>query len=86
MKPKILLVDDEESIRYTFEAFLSEEGYSVISADSYNAALALMRVNHFDLMYVDIVLEGRSGIDLLKKGSGNRDERAGYHDYRYAQH
>ena len=35
MKPHILVVDDEESIRYTFEAFLSEEGYSVSSAADY---------------------------------------------------
>jgi two-component system response regulator HydG len=66
MEPKILVVDDEESIRYTFNIFLSEEGYAVTGTATYDEALSLMRETDFDLMYVDIVLEGRTGIDLLK--------------------
>ena len=66
MNAEILVVDDEESIRYTFNVFLSEEGYTVTGAASYDEAASLMRENDFDLMYVDIVMEGRSGIDLLK--------------------
>ena len=34
MPPNILVVDDEESIRYTFDAFLSEEGYEAQTAAS----------------------------------------------------
>jgi PAS domain S-box-containing protein len=66
MNAEILVVDDEESIRYTFNVFLSEEGYTVTGAASYDEAASLMRENDFDLMYVDIVMEGRNGIDLLK--------------------
>jgi PAS domain S-box-containing protein len=66
MDEKILIVDDEESIRYTFNVFLSEQGYAVSGAASYDEAVSLMREDDFDLMYVDIVMEGKSGIDLLK--------------------
>jgi PAS domain S-box-containing protein len=67
MKAEILIVDDEESIRYTFSVFLSEEGYAVTTATSYEEAVSLLQKTDFDLMYVDIVMEGKSGIDLLKK-------------------
>jgi two-component system response regulator HydG len=66
MQAKILVVDDEESIRYTFSIFLSEEGYAVTCAVGYDDAVSLMQETEFDLMYVDIVLEGKTGIDLLK--------------------
>ena len=67
MKAKILVVDDEESIRYTFWFFLSEEGYGVTGAANYDEAVSLILERHFDLIFVDIVMEGKSGMDLLKK-------------------
>ena len=63
---KILVVDDEESIRFTFRNFLEEEGHKTITAASYEEGMAFLREMEFDLVYVDIVLEGRSGIDLLR--------------------
>ena len=42
MKAKILVVDDEESIRFTFNIFLSEDGYEVGTAAGYEEALALI--------------------------------------------
>jgi len=65
--PRILVVDDEESIRYTFRLFLSEEGYTVSVAADCDAGIALMREQDFDLIFADIILPGRSGIDLLKE-------------------
>lgn len=62
---KILIVDDEESIRYTFKSFLADEGHEVVSAPDYDAALDRIRKDSFDLIFMDIVLGGKSGIDLL---------------------
>ncbi|MGB8336351.1 MAG: sigma 54-interacting transcriptional regulator [Desulfobacterales bacterium] len=67
MQPHILVVDDEESIRYTFEAFLSEEGYAVSTAADSNEGIALLREKDIDLVFADIILPGRTGIDLLKE-------------------
>ncbi len=63
----ILIVDDEESLRLTFQMFLIRDGYgSVLTAPSYDEALLLLKNNHFDLIISDIVLQGSSGIDLLR--------------------
>jgi len=66
MPQHILVVDDEESIRFTFETFLSEEGYRVSSAADCEEGIALLAGNDFDLIFADIILPGKSGIDLLK--------------------
>lgn len=66
-KPRVLVVDDEESIRLTFEIFLSEAGYWVETASNYQEALAVIQDNGFDLIFLDIILRRRSGIDLLRE-------------------
>ena len=66
MESQILVVDDEESIRYTFNEFLSEQGYAVTCAASYDEAASQLGKTDFDLIYADIVLEGKTGIDLLR--------------------
>jgi PAS domain S-box-containing protein len=65
MNGKILIVDDEKSIRYTFTTFLSDQGYEVSSAEDFDTGLALLSTVDFDLIYADIILEGKSGIDFL---------------------
>ena len=70
MKPRILVVDDEESIRFTFKVFLHESGHRVTTAETYDAALELIKTAEFDLIFVDIVLDRQSGIDILK-AAGN---------------
>jgi two-component system response regulator HydG len=66
-KPRILIIDDEESIRYSFEIFLTEAGYTVITAGSYKEALARISEINFDLIFIDIILGVRSGIDVLRE-------------------
>ncbi|RJP51554.1 MAG: response regulator, partial [Anaerolineaceae bacterium] len=65
---RILLVDDEESLRLTFEMFLSRSGYGpVVSVSSYDEAIDALEHHDFDLIISDIVLEGASGMDLLRR-------------------
>ena len=66
MPERILVVDDEESIRFTFEIFLREEGYEVSCAPSFEEALILLE-DGFDLVFTDIVLAGGNGVDLLRR-------------------
>ncbi len=64
----ILIVDDEASIRLTFEMFLTREGYGpIITASTLSEALAAIKEHEFDLIISDIVLEGERGTDLLCK-------------------
>lgn len=65
MKPRILVVDDEESIRFTFDTFLTNDGYDVSCADGFEAAIELLREAPPDIVISDIILGDRSGLDLL---------------------
>ena len=65
-RPKILVIDDEESIRFTFENFLVDEGYSVSIARDYSEALARLDETEFDLIFADIILGGKTGIDVIR--------------------
>ncbi|MEJ2700051.1 MAG: response regulator, partial [Desulfuromonadales bacterium] len=62
----ILVVDDEESIRFTFDAFLSEEGYRVLTAKNFQEASTLIKTADPDLIFADILLGDRTGFDLLR--------------------
>jgi PAS domain S-box-containing protein len=66
MESKILIVDDEESIRYTFSSFLKDEGYWVEVASSITEFREALSLQDFDLVYLDILLGGDCGIDALK--------------------
>lgn len=64
----ILIVDDEASIRLTFEMFLARAGYGPITtASTLDEALIAIKENDFDLIISDIVLEAERGTDLLRK-------------------
>jgi len=67
MRSKILVIDDEESIRFAFDNILSDAGYEVTTAASYDEALTCVTKADFDLIFADIILGNRSGIDILRK-------------------
>ncbi len=62
---RILVVDDEESIRYTFVAFLEGAGRTVLTASSRAETLRLIDEALYDLVFLDISLGKESGLDLL---------------------
>ena len=63
----ILIVDDEESIRITFEMFLKREGYGrITTVATMEEALIAINEEKFDLIISDIVLQGACGTDLLR--------------------
>ena len=66
MNSRILIVDDEESIRFTFSSFLKDEGYDVTVASSLAQCNEEIETNDFDLIFLDILLGGDSGIDVLR--------------------
>jgi two-component system, NtrC family, response regulator HydG len=67
MKANILILDDEESIRFSFHRFLAAEGHNVITAKGYRGALSRMDEMKFDLILADIVLDDGWGIDILQE-------------------
>ncbi len=67
MKSKILIIDDEENIRFAFEMILAEEGWDVKTAMNYDSALEIILTGEPDLIISDIILGGHTGIDLLRE-------------------
>jgi len=65
-KGTILVVDDEVEIREGLDLLLSTEGYTVTSAETGEAGLALLEERPYDLVLLDVSLPGRNGLDLLK--------------------
>jgi two-component system, NtrC family, response regulator PilR len=68
---RILIVDDERSIRELLEIFLRKEGYDVQTAPSVSGALELIKSTEFDLIVSDIRMPDMSGIDLLRHVRSN---------------
>ncbi len=67
MGARILVIDDEESIRFTFKRFLSAEGHIVATAESCGEALAQINEKSFDVVFADIILADGTGIDILRE-------------------
>ena len=63
--PRILIVDDEVTVRMLLRDVLEMEGYEVDEAEDGPAALGLMAQARPDLVLLDIMMPGMSGIDVL---------------------
>ncbi len=63
---KVLIVDDEESIRFSFSSILKDEGYEVISADHPIVARSILNANKFDVAVIDRLLITENGMDIVE--------------------
>jgi DNA-binding NtrC family response regulator len=64
---RILVVDDEESMRRFLSVLLEREGYAVTCEIGGVEALARMEQESFDLLITDMKMPGMSGVELLEK-------------------
>ncbi len=67
MADRILVVDDEESLRDVLKRLLSAEGYHVSHAENGKKALALLARERFDYLLCDIRMPVMGGIELLRE-------------------
>ena len=63
---RILVVDDEKSIRRTLGEFLRADGYEVVEAEDADAALHQLNEREFDVVVTDIILPRVTGVELLR--------------------
>jgi len=68
--PRVLIVDDDESLRKIIEFNLKNRGYHTISVDSGEKALAELHKSDIDLIISDMKMPGMDGIELLTKVHG----------------
>ncbi|AMK10055.1 MAG: sigma-54-dependent transcriptional regulator [Pseudodesulfovibrio sp.] len=66
MAAKILIIDDEESIRLSLRGILEDEGLSVVEAESGEQGLELLGTDIPDLVFLDIWLPGMDGLEALE--------------------
>jgi DNA-binding response OmpR family regulator len=66
-KGKILIVDDEASMRDLFKNAFSDAGYEVMSAEGGKEALAILQIDNIDVIFLDLKLFGMNGIDLCRQ-------------------
>jgi len=64
---KLLIVDDELSVRDSLAKWFSEEGYDVATAENANEALTRVAEQVFDVALVDIKMRGTDGIELQRR-------------------
>ncbi|QEN09202.1 sigma-54-dependent Fis family transcriptional regulator [Oceanispirochaeta crateris] len=63
---KILIIDDEPSVREVLNDILSDEGYEILEAPDGVEGLRMMKTEPVDLVFLDIWLPKMGGIDVLK--------------------
>ncbi len=67
MSHKILVVDDEQTLRITVRAYLEAEGYTVQTANNGRIALHTFRSFQPDLVVLDVMLPEMDGLEVLRQ-------------------
>jgi len=62
---KILLLDDDEQVRFNLKLFLEDEGFNCYECESAEIAIKMMESNAFDIAIVDIRLPGKTGEEFI---------------------
>jgi DNA-binding response OmpR family regulator len=70
---RILIVEDEDSIRMALEDDLSLEGYTVVGERDGARALEKAREGRFDLIILDLMLPGLDGLEICKRIRAEKD-------------
>jgi len=64
-KAHILLVDDDEGIRSLVKKYLNENNFLVTTAENAESASEKIKIIKFDLIILDIMMPGRSGLEFI---------------------
>jgi len=67
LKGKILIIDDETSVRELFTGVFTDEDYEVIATEDGNRALEILEQDNIDVIFLDLKLFGMNGIDLCRQ-------------------
>ena len=69
----ILVVDDDDGIRSLVKKYLNENNFLVTTADSAENALEKIKIIKFDLIILDIMMPGKSGLEFIKENKKKLD-------------
>ena len=66
MKPRLLIVEDNEDMRETLRAYMANEGYEVTAVPSTEEGIDVVDEQPIDIGLIDINLPGKSGYDMIE--------------------
>ena len=69
----ILVVDDDEGIRSLVKKYLNENNYLITTANSAENAFEKVEIIKFDLIILDIMMPGKSGLEFIEENKNNLD-------------
>ncbi|MDB9979123.1 response regulator transcription factor [Candidatus Pelagibacter sp.] len=69
----ILVVDDDEGIRSLIKQYLNENNFLVTTSDSAENAEEKVSIIKFDLIVLDVMMTGKSGLDFIKQNKSKID-------------
>lgn len=70
---KILVVDDDQRLRDLLRRYMSDNGFSVFTADSAQAMNKLWLRERFDVLILDLMMPGEDGLSVLRRLRGAND-------------
>ena len=63
----ILVVDDDDGIRLLVKKYLNENNYLITTAENAEEAFKITQIIKFDLIILDIMMPGKSGLEFIKE-------------------
>ena len=66
MPKRILVIDDESSIRKSFQLALEDSGYAVQTVESGEKGIKAVQKDKYDLIYLDLKMPGMNGAETLR--------------------
>jgi len=69
----ILVVDDDDGIKFLIKKYLNENNFLVTTAEDAEDALEKIKIIKFDLIILDIMMPGKSGLEFLKENKKKLD-------------
>ncbi len=66
---RILVIDDDEIVRDVLESFFTAKGFGVTLAENGERGVELLDQDKFDIFFVDLVMPGMGGLDVLQNAS-----------------
>ena len=70
---KVLVVDDDDGLRFRLSEFLAQHGVEVTGVPTSERALELLGATRFDALLLDVMLPGLSGLELLTRVRSRSD-------------
>ncbi len=80
--PTLLVVDDEEGVRFSFRHVFEEDDVRVLTAATAAEGLEMLRTRQPDVVVLDLQLPDRSGLDIFREIRAHRPETAGHVHHR----